>query len=131
MKIKKYEDLAVWKLSIEVVLDVYSLTNKPVFSKDFGLRDQVRRASVSISSNIVEGFERSNNNEFIRFLKIAKGSAGEVKNQLYIASRLSYISLEEYETIASKLQLLSNQVGKFIVYLTEKKQEKEFKFVNS
>lgn len=92
MKIQKFEELNIWKLSLLITKDIYDLTSKGNFSKDYGLRDQIRRAVVSISSNIVEGFEKNNNNEFVRFLKIAKGSAGEVRNQLYIALAINYIN---------------------------------------
>jgi len=84
MKIVKFEDLEIWKLAILGVKNIYKLTQNENFSRDFGLRDQIQRAVVSISSNIVEGFEKNNNNEFIRFLKIAKGSCGEVRNHEFI-----------------------------------------------
>jgi four helix bundle protein len=126
MKITKFEDLNIWKLSIGITKSIYNLTEKNKFSKDFGLRDQIRRASVSISSNIVEGFEKNNNNEFIRFLKIAKGSAGEVKNQLYIALAVDYITKVEFESNAASIEILLMQIGKFITYLEEKRRNKEF-----
>ena len=126
MKIVRFEEMEIWKVSIKITKNVYDLTAKQGFSKDFGLRDQLRRAIVSISSNIVEGFERNNNNEFIRFLKIAKGSAGEARNQLHIALAVDYITLEEFNQVASKLELLSSQIGKFISYLETKKKNKEF-----
>lgn len=71
--------------------------NQPKFNKDFKLRDQVRGAIISVSSNIVEGFEKNNNNEFIRFFKIAKGSVGEVRNQLFIALAVGYISQAQFD----------------------------------
>lgn len=121
MKITKFEDLEVWKLSMKFVKTVYTLTNNHKFTKDFDLVRQIRRATVSISSNIVEGFERNNNNELIRTLKISKGSAGEVKNQLYIALSLSYISKEEFLIAVNELQTIMNQLGKFISYLHKKR----------
>ena len=77
-KIEKFEDLKVWQKSREINLKIYQLSNKGVFAKDFGLRDQIRRASISILSNIAEGFERNGNKEFGQFLSVAKASAGEV-----------------------------------------------------
>lgn len=77
MKIKTFQDLEIWQLAIELVLDIYRISTIGIFSKDFGLRDQIRRAIVSIASNIAEGFEMGNNNDLIRFLRIAKGSAGK------------------------------------------------------
>jgi four helix bundle protein len=93
MKIKKFEELNIWKLALKITKEIYDLTAKKEFSRDFKLRDQSRGAVISISSNIVEGFEKNNNNEFIRFLKIAKGSVGETRNQLYIALSVGYITL--------------------------------------
>jgi four helix bundle protein len=126
MKIKKFEDLKIWKLSLKITKEIYDLTNKKEFSKDFKLRDQIRGAIISVSSNIVEGFEKNNNNEFIRFLKMAKGSAGEVRNQLYIALAVDYITDQEFKKINEELENLANQIGGFIVYLEKKRKNKEF-----
>lgn len=126
MKIQKFEELNIWKLGLEITKIVYDLTAKGNFSRDFGLRDQIRRAVVSISSNIVEGFEKNNNNEFVRFLKISKGSAGETRNQLYIALAVGYIEQNEFDILNKKLEDLAAQIGGFIVYLQKKKINKEF-----
>jgi four helix bundle protein len=126
MKIKKFEDLPVWQLALKVTKEIYELTNKKELSKDFSLRDQIRRAIISVSSNIVEGFEKNNNNEFIRFLKIAKGSVGEVRNQLYISLAVDYITEQEFYKINKELEDLANQIGGFIVYLEKKRKNKEF-----
>jgi four helix bundle protein len=126
MKINRFEELDIWKTSIDLTKEIYRLTGKNEFAKDFNLKDQLRRAIISISSNIVEGFEKNNNNEFIRFLKIAKGSVGEARNQLYIALIIGYISEEEFNKINEKLEGLSRQVGSFISYLENKRANKEF-----
>lgn len=126
MKINRFEDLEIWSLSISVAKKVYQLTSNNKFSKDFGLRDQIRRASVSISSNIAEGFEMTNNNDLIKFLRIAKGSAGEVRSQLYIALELKYVEKEECDNFKEDLEILSSKIGKFINYLIGKKNSKEF-----
>ncbi|MCX6763243.1 MAG: four helix bundle protein [Candidatus Moranbacteria bacterium] len=126
MKINRFEDLNIWKLSLKITKEIYDLTMIGKFSKDFGLRDQIRRAVVSISSNIVEGFEKNSNNEFIRFLKIAKGSTGEVRNQLYIAFSVGYASKQEFDIINVELENLAGQIGKFISYLESKKRNGEF-----
>ena len=81
-KIEQFEDLKVWQKARLVNLCIYKLSNQGSFSKDFGLRDQMRRASISILSNIAEGFERNGNKEFNQFLSIAKASAGEIRSQL-------------------------------------------------
>ena len=126
MKIQKFEELNIWKDSLRITKEIYDFTSKREFSRDFGLRDQIRRAIVSVSSNIVEGFEKNNNNEFVRFLRIAKGSAGEVRSQLHIAFAVNYITEVEFEKTSNDLEILSAQIGKFIAYLVEKKQNKEF-----
>jgi four helix bundle protein len=126
MKVSRFEDLEIWKLSISVAKKIYQLTSNNKFSKDFGLRDQIRRASVSISSNIAEGFEMTNNNDLIKFLRIAKGSAGEARSQLFIALELKYAEKNEYENIKADLEVLSSKIGKFINYLIGKKNNKEF-----
>src|SRR3989344_353735 len=127
MKILRFDDLEIWKISIEIALEIYKLSNKGKFLKDFGLRDQIRRAIVSVSSNIAEGFEMGNNNDLIRFLRIAKGSTGEVRSQLFIALKLNYITNNEFSNIDNKLELVSLKIGKFISYLMKKKNDKEFK----
>jgi four helix bundle protein len=124
MKIKKFEDLKIWKLALETTKEIYDLTMKEKFLKDFKLKDQIRRAIISVSSNIVEGFEKNNNNEFIRFLKISKGSVGEARNQLYIALAVGYINQKEFDGVNEKLENLASQIGKFISYLENLKKEK-------
>lgn len=123
MKITKFEDLEIWQLSLAITKDIYDLAATPQLSKDFGLRDQIRRAIISVSSNIVEGFEKSNNNELVRFLRIAKGSVGEVRNQLYIALAVRYISQDEFDRVNTKLENLAKQIGGFIVYLESRKKK--------
>ena len=113
-KISTFEDLIVWQKSIELVKQVYFLTNKERFFRDFGLREQVRRASVSISTNIAEGFERFSRKEYTHFLNIAKGSAGEVRSLLRIAFELGYLESSQYEQIRNSVlevsRFLSNQI---------------------
>jgi len=83
MTIKYFEDLEVWREARHLTRQVYQITQDATFSRDFGLRDQIRRAAVSVMSNIAEGFERGGNREFIQFLYVARGSCGEVRSQLY------------------------------------------------
>ncbi|TAK06448.1 four helix bundle protein, partial [bacterium] len=92
MAVKSFEDLEVWKETRRLSKEIYAATQDAKFSKDFGLRDQIRRAAVSVMSNIAEGFERGGNQEFIQFLYIAKGSCGEVRSQLYVALDQGYIA---------------------------------------
>jgi four helix bundle protein len=95
--------LQVWQDARALVKSIYELTALKNFSKDFGLKDQVQRASVSIMNNISEGYERDNNREFIKFLGYSKGSAGEVRSMLYVALDLNYISNDQFKLVTIKL----------------------------
>jgi four helix bundle protein len=129
MKISKFEDFEIWKDSMEITKSIYRLTNNGEFSKDFGLRDQIRKSTISISANIVEGFEKNNNNEFIRFLKIAKGSVGETRNHLYIALGIGYIDEEEFNGLNNQLMSVAKQLSGFISYLVKQKEQSNFRKV--
>lgn len=122
MKILRFEELEIWKIAIGVVKEIYDITSVGKFSKDFGLRDQIRRAAVSISSNIVEGFEKRSNNEFKRFLLISKGSAAEVRNQLFIALAIGYITQKEFDKTDKILIDLGGKIGSFVNYLEKTKK---------
>jgi four helix bundle protein len=91
MQIKNFADLEIWQAARDLTKGIYTITKFAQFSKDFGLRDQMQRAAVSIMSNIAEGFERGGNQEFVQFLYIAKGACGEVRSQLYAALDQNYI----------------------------------------
>lgn len=95
-KIHRFEDIEAWQMARTLTVDVYQLTRKEGFDRDYGMKDQIRRASVSIMNNIAEGFERGSNKDFAKFLFISRGSAGEVRSLLYIAHDLGYISEEEF-----------------------------------
>src|ERR1700687_534406 len=97
---KKFEDITAWQKARELTREIYTVTSQGTFSKDFGLKDQIRRASVSIMSNIAEGFERSGTGEFIQFLATAKGSSGEVRSQLYVALDQGYITDAAFKHLA-------------------------------
>jgi len=126
MKINKFEDLEIWQLSVKLTKEIYVLIKKEGFNKDFSLKEQIRRAVISISSNISEGFEKNNNNEFIRFLKIAKGSAGEVRSQAYLALEIGYLDKKEFEEICGSVVLLSSKIGRFISYLEDQRMRGNF-----
>ncbi len=98
-KVESFEDLIAWQKARELTRQIYSLTNKGLFSKDFGLRDQIRRAAVSVMSNIAEGFDRGGRAEFHQFVVIAKGSCAEVRSQLYVARDAEYINKEKFEAL--------------------------------
>lgn len=111
--ILRFEDIDGWKMARELTKDIYSISATGNFSKDFGLCNQIRRASVSVMSNIAEGFERDGTKEFCNFLSIAKGSVAEVRSQLYVALDQGYISESEFQTIYVK----ANDNGRVIAGL--------------
>jgi four helix bundle protein len=114
---KRFEDLEVWQRAKELTKLIYGLSSVGLFSRDFGLRDQMRRAAVSIMSNIAEGFESQTQRLFIQFLSRAKGSAGELRAQLYIALEQEYIAANEFQTAYSLAETCSKQLASFIRYL--------------
>jgi four helix bundle protein len=117
-KLHSFEEIISWQKARELNAEIYRVTNNnEAFNKDYGLRDQMRRASISISSNIAEGFERETKKEFIRFLYIAKASAGEFRSQLYLASDLGYISNSEFYSLNEKVNEISKLLSGFIKYL--------------
>jgi len=117
MAVKYFEDLEIWKEARRLTGRIYSITHNHAFSKDYGLCDQIRRASVSIMSNIAEGYERSGNQELIQFLSIAKGSCGEVRAQLYIAVDQKYVETEESTRLIDDFRKLSIMINNFMSYL--------------
>lgn len=109
--IKNFEDLNAWQKARELAGYVYDLTRKDKFSRDFGLRDQIQRAASSAMHNIAEGFESGSDPEFVRFLKMARRSAGEVQSQLYLALDVGYIIEDERlkaHTLAMEVKRLIN-----------------------
>jgi four helix bundle protein len=116
--ITRFEDLEIWKLARELAMEVYyTYSSSEQFSKDFGLKDQINRASGSVMDNIAEGFERNGRNEFINFLSIAKGSCGEIKSQLYRALDRKYILQQHFEHLCNKADVLGKKIGAFMNYL--------------
>ena len=116
-KINTFEDIQAWQKARELTRAIYKVSSADSFNKDFGLKDQIRRASVSVLSNIAEGFERNGSKEFLLFLSIAKGSAGEVRAQLYIAFDLEYISKTEFDDLSKLATDTSKMIGGFMTYL--------------
>ncbi|MBI5675413.1 MAG: four helix bundle protein [Nitrospirae bacterium] len=121
--IRKFEEIVAWVRAKELCRHIYAITKNDAFSKDFGLKDQIQRSSVSIMSNIAEGFERGSNKEFIQFLYIAKGSSGELRSQLYVASEQEYIRDKEFE----KLINLVSETSRLIYYLIESLKNSKIK----
>ena len=112
--IRKFEDLYVWQLGIEMVKRVYLLTGVGQLKRDFGLKDQMRRAAVSVPTNIAEGFERFSRKEYLMFLNVAKASAGELRSLFRVALEIDYMdedSFDELHSMVTKLSCsLSNQM---------------------
>ncbi len=117
--IEKFEDIEAWKMAREITQMIYQISSASNFSKDFALVNQIRRASVSILSNIAEGFERNGDKEFIQFLTIAKGSCGEVRAQLYVALDQNYIDKEQFVIIKNKLVETNRMLSRLIKYLQQ------------
>jgi four helix bundle protein len=118
-KIERFEDMLSWQKAREVTKRVYDLSKKGDFAKDFDLREQMRSASVSIMSNIAEGFERGGDKEFIQFLSTAKGSCGEVRSQLYVALDQSYITPVEFNNLYTGAVEVGRLVSGFMGYLKQ------------
>lgn len=111
--VTRFEDLEVWQVARILTREIYNVTKHSAFTQDFGLKNQIQRAAVSILSNIAEGFERNGNKELCNFLYIAKGSAGEVRAQLYVAQDLGYITEEEFEMLGALAQRCSSMLYRF------------------
>ena len=115
-EIGRFEDIEAWKTARQLVSAVYEVSSKGAFAKDFGLRDQIRRAAVSVMSNIAEGFERGGDKEFTQFLSLAKGSCGEVRSQLYVALDQKYLSEQQSQTISEQANRTSKLIAGFMRY---------------
>ena len=114
---ERFEDIEAWKKARALVNAVYKLTAAGEFARDYGLKDQIRRAAVSVLSNIAEGFEREGNAEFCRFLAMAKGSCGEVRAQLYVAVDQHYIMAEQFDATVRQAVEVSRMISGLIKYL--------------
>lgn len=120
--IKLFEDIKAWQKARELTNIIYKMTSMPVFRSDFPLRDQMRRAAVSIISNIAEGFERGGDKEFIHFLSIAKGSAAEIQSQLYIALDTQLIDQTLFQKLYNETKETGCIIGGFMRYLQQSKK---------
>ncbi len=106
-----FEDLIIWQKGIEFAKEIYLLTERKGFRSDFGLRDQMRNAAVSIPTNIAEGFERRSRKEYLNFLNIAKASAGEIRSLLFVACEVGYLESGELAEIREKAKFLSGSIS--------------------
>lgn len=116
---QKFEDIDSWQKARELTREIYQISSVATFSKDYALREQIRRASVSIMSNIAEGYERSGTGEFVHFLSMAKGSAGEVRSQLYVALDQKYIKNSDFESLYRKTMDICRLISGLMNYLSK------------
>jgi len=110
-KVQKFEDLIAWQKSRELTRDIYQVTREGSFAKDFGLSGQIQRASVSIMSNIAEGFERGGRREFHQFLSTAKASCAEVRSQLYVALDIGYVDQPRFNRLLKQAEEVGRIIG--------------------
>ena len=116
-RIERFEDIESWKKGRALTREIYRITSTGRLAQDFCLRDQMRRACISIVSNIAEGFERSGDREFVNFLAIAKGSCGELRSQLYLVRDLEYISVEQFESLTEAARDVGRLLSALMAYL--------------
>jgi len=115
--VEKFEDLKVWQRGVRLAIQIYKMFSD---CRDFGFKDQITRSALSIASNIAEGYERGSNNEFIRFLNIAKGSCGELRTQMFIALRIGYVEKDKGEELIEESREISAMLGGLITTRREK-----------
>ncbi len=120
MTFKKLEEIEVWKRGMKLAREIYTLTTNSKFDRDWSLRDQMRRAAVSIPSNIAEGYERASDGDFNRFVLIAKGSCGELRTQILIAIEIGYLSEESTSPLIMECLALSSMLGALSRHLENK-----------
>ncbi|KXS32061.1 MAG: S23 ribosomal protein [Candidatus Gallionella acididurans] len=123
-KVDRFEDLIAWQKARQLAAEIYQISAQGDFSRDFGLRDQIRRAAVSTMSNIAEGFDRGSRSEFHQFLVIAKASCAEVRPQLYVAQDVGYIDQKIFDTVSSSASELSRIIGGLRAAVQKQRDEK-------
>ena len=123
-KVERFEDLIAWQKARQLAAEIYRVSAQGNFSKDFGLRDQIRRAAVSAMSNIAEGFDRGSRSEFHQFLVIAKASCAEVRSQLYVAHDVGYIDQNTFEIISGSTNELLRIIGGLRAAVQKQRDEK-------
>ncbi|MDY0906727.1 four helix bundle protein [Pedobacter sp. CFBP9032] len=124
-KIEKFEDLEIWQIAKQVGVEAYRISDLEPMKSDFGLKDQFRRAAMSMSDNVAEGFEYNNNPDFIRFLTYAKGSSGEFRNKIIIMSEAKKLSDVNFKFLYDKCIEFSSKTKRFIDYLRDFEMKKK------
>lgn len=123
--IRRFEDIQAWQKARELVREVYRVSVAGKFQRDYGLRDQIRRAAVSSMSNIAEGFARKTSRDFAHFLDVAKGSAVEVQSLFYVASDVGYVSSDEFRSLHELAEEVISLVSGFTTYLCRLQAERQ------
>ena len=118
-KIERFEDLDLWKDAVKMGVSIYKITEEGKMARDFSARDQLRRAAISVSNNIAEGFEYNNNKAFVRFLMYAKGSAGELRSQLFVLREAGILEESKFHILWENALKLSKSIEGFRKYLRE------------
>jgi four helix bundle protein len=118
---KTHLDLNVWKSSTALAIEVYHLTKSFPREEMYGITSQIRRAAISIPSNISEGASRNSKTEFVRFLNIAGGSLAELETQLYLSTEIGFIEVEQFKSLCNKLNVIRAQICGLKKYLLDKK----------
>lgn len=129
-KIERFEDLEVWQIAKQIAIEIYRISDLEPIKSDFGLKDQIRRAAMSLSDNVAEGFEYNNNPDFIRFLVYAKGSSGELRNKLIILKECGKLNQVDFDSLYSKSFDFSSKVKSFISYLKNFEVQKKLNAKN-
>ena len=122
-RFERFEDIEAWQRARQLARQVYAATRTGQFSRDFGLRDQIQRAAVSVMANIAEGFERGSDREFLQFLSVAKASCAEVRSHLYVALDLGYIDEATFQVLVGESIGISRLLAGLMKYL----QNSEFR----
>ncbi len=116
-KIERFEDIEAWKGAHVLTSKIYQLTGEGSFARDFGLRDQLRRAAVSVMSNVAEGFERGGDKEFLQFLSLAKASCAEIRSHLYVAMDQAYLTHKQFDELTQQAETVGRMLAGFMSYL--------------
>ena len=125
--ITRFEEIEARQTARELTKSIYSLTDQDRFARDFGLKDQIRCASVSVMSNIAEGFESQTQQQFVKYLSIAKASAGEVRSHLYVSRDMNYPTEEQFTKAFQLAEKSSRQIARFISYLESQPQSQKIR----
>ena len=126
-KIERFEDVIAWQLARKLVNAIYGVSNEKEFAKDFGLRDQIRRAASSVMHNIAEGFDAGTDPEFIRFLRYSLRSASETQSHLYTAIDQGYINTKQFDELYKKADVTKTKLHGFIGYLVRNKSQRKLR----